>query len=174
MNWAGNPPALVGFNAGDGVTSFSMPTSLTPGVLEVAGAGNTGSRGKWLFQVDRSDIQMPGMWMYSIVVVFVTLHLMMIWGYHSSQVLSAGTSWVSSRKGVWDFIEFNRKPANFKCEIASKRVRLLAIALRSETESSGVSGHAGVHYYVKCHGGQFDCKLSRLIYRPNLNSTLRC
>lgn len=68
MNWAGSPSALVGFNAGNGVNSFALPTSLTPDVLEVTGAGNTGSRGKWLFQVDGSDVQMPGQCQFSSLV----------------------------------------------------------------------------------------------------------
>ena len=62
MTWTGSPPALVGFNAGDGASSFALPTSRTPAVLAVAEAGNTGSDGKWFFQVDGSDVQMPGMY----------------------------------------------------------------------------------------------------------------
>lgn len=60
MSWAGTPSALVGFNAGNGVASFTLPTSLTPSVLDVADSGNTGTRGKWVFQVHQSDVQMPG------------------------------------------------------------------------------------------------------------------
>lgn len=60
MNWVGSSPALVGFNAGDGTSSFALPTSLTDGVLEVSATGNTGSAGKWIFQVDGNEVQMPG------------------------------------------------------------------------------------------------------------------
>ena len=60
MNWVGSSPALVGFNSGDGTRSFALPTSLTEGVLEVASTGNTGNAGKWIFQVDGSEVQMPG------------------------------------------------------------------------------------------------------------------
>lgn len=61
ISWTGSSPALVGFNAGDGASYFTLPTSLTSAVLDVAEAGNTGSNGKWLFQVDGNDVQMPGM-----------------------------------------------------------------------------------------------------------------
>lgn len=60
MSWTGDPAALVGFNAGDGSSSFTLPTSLTAGVREVAQTGNTGRDGKWLFQVDGSGVEMPG------------------------------------------------------------------------------------------------------------------
>lgn len=60
MTWPGNPPAVVGFNAGDGVDSFTLPTSLTAAVLEVAQTGNTGSDGKWVFRVDGDNVEMPG------------------------------------------------------------------------------------------------------------------
>ena len=70
MNWAGHPPALVGFNAGDGTNSFTVPTSLTSRVLELTKTGNTWNiarntrnRGRWVFRVDRREVTMPGTWL---------------------------------------------------------------------------------------------------------------
>lgn len=60
MRWAGSPPAMVGFNAGDGVGSLTLPSSLTPAVLDVAQASNAGSSGKWLFRVDGSSVELDG------------------------------------------------------------------------------------------------------------------
>ena len=60
MNWPGSPAALVGFSAEGGASSFVLPTSLTPGVLEVTETGNTGNSGWWVFRIDNSSITMPG------------------------------------------------------------------------------------------------------------------
>ena len=56
MSWTGeSSPALVGFNAGDGIRSFVLPTSLTAGVLQIASTGNTGLDGKWLFEIGSTE-----------------------------------------------------------------------------------------------------------------------
>lgn len=60
MSWSGSQPALVGFNSGNGMSGFTLPTSHTSGVRKVTDTGNTGVAGKWLFRVDESDIQMLG------------------------------------------------------------------------------------------------------------------
>lgn len=60
MQWAGEPPALVGFNSGSSNTSLTLPTSHTPGVLELTTTGNTGTDGRWLFRVDGSDLETLG------------------------------------------------------------------------------------------------------------------
>ena len=60
MSWTGDPPAMVGFNAGDGTASFTVPTSMTSLVLDVAQTGNSGLSGKWLFKVDGSEVEIPG------------------------------------------------------------------------------------------------------------------
>ncbi len=61
MEWGGNTtPVLIGFNAGDGIASFTLPTSLTPAVLQATRTGNTGVNGQWLFRVDGGEVTLPG------------------------------------------------------------------------------------------------------------------
>ena len=60
MMWAGQSPALVGFNAGDGNNMFVLPTSQTADVLQTTSTGNTKLDGRWLFRVDGSSVTMPG------------------------------------------------------------------------------------------------------------------
>ena len=60
MNWSGSPPAMVGFNSGDGVHSQALPASLTPSVLEITETGNAGTSGKWVFRVDGANVEMMG------------------------------------------------------------------------------------------------------------------
>lgn len=65
MNWIasdqdGTYPALVGFNAGDGVASLTIPTSRTERVLDITTSSNVQKPGLWLFRSDSTDIKMPG------------------------------------------------------------------------------------------------------------------
>lgn len=54
-------PAQVGFNAGDGIRSVSIPHSQTDAVLELDRMeGNTGERGFWIFRVDEENFTIPG------------------------------------------------------------------------------------------------------------------
>ncbi len=77
LKWAGQSPALVGFNAGDGVHSLVLPTSQTAEVLQITRTGNTASDGRWLFRVDQRSVTFPGKqrWYY-------------IWWAHSGKLYS--------------------------------------------------------------------------------------
>ena len=48
--------ALAGINAGDGVTSITIPGSLTPSIINVTQTTNVGIPGVWMFQVDRGNV----------------------------------------------------------------------------------------------------------------------
>lgn len=50
----------IGFNAGDGVKSFTLPGSATSAARNVETDGNTGIRGVYAYRVDLLDIVSPG------------------------------------------------------------------------------------------------------------------
>ena len=53
----GGTPAQAGFNAGDGIRSFSLPTSRTDDIADIDHLpGNTGVNGLWIFRVDQEQI----------------------------------------------------------------------------------------------------------------------
>nr|XP_054773489.1 sushi domain-containing protein 2-like [Lytechinus pictus] len=53
----GGIPAQVGFNAGDGVTFYSVPASRTADVVDIETTSNIGVPGRWVFRTDNSNIQ---------------------------------------------------------------------------------------------------------------------
>jgi len=50
----------MGFNAGDGVKSFTLPGSLTPAARDVEYGSNVGVTGLYAYRVDLPDIESPG------------------------------------------------------------------------------------------------------------------
>ena len=52
--------AVIGFNAGDGVRSFTLPGSLTNATQEVEEGDNTGIEGFYAYRVDLTEIVVPG------------------------------------------------------------------------------------------------------------------
>ncbi len=52
----GGTEAQVGFNAGDGVRSASVPGSQTPSIISIDRTSNVGRNGVWLFRVDEEEI----------------------------------------------------------------------------------------------------------------------
>ncbi|XP_033763976.1 sushi, nidogen and EGF-like domain-containing protein 1 isoform X2 [Pecten maximus] len=55
LDWASN--AMVGFNAGDGVNSYTINGSLSADVTNLVNRSNVGVPGKFLFRVDGDTIQ---------------------------------------------------------------------------------------------------------------------
>ena len=50
----------IGFNAGDGVRSFTLPESLTAeGVLNLENTSNVGIPGVYIFRVDQNEVETP-------------------------------------------------------------------------------------------------------------------
>ncbi|XP_069120958.1 sushi, nidogen and EGF-like domain-containing protein 1 [Argopecten irradians] len=58
LDWARN--AMVGFNAGDGISSYTVNGSLSDDVINLVYRSNVGVPGKFLFRVDRGAIQPAG------------------------------------------------------------------------------------------------------------------
>ena len=58
-NGLGGTPALAGINAGDGNNSYTLPGSLTDGVIDIAKTSNLNVPGKWMFQVDMENVAHP-------------------------------------------------------------------------------------------------------------------
>ncbi len=56
MNGLDGSPAQIGFNAGDGVNSFSIPLSQTASVLNVTETSNIGVPGAWAFLVSGASV----------------------------------------------------------------------------------------------------------------------
>eukprot|EP00057_Strongylocentrotus_purpuratus_P021270 XP_011675744.1 PREDICTED: alpha-tectorin-like [Strongylocentrotus purpuratus] len=53
----GGTPAQVGFNAGDGKISYSVPGSRTAAVVDIETTSNIGVPGRWVFRTDNSNIE---------------------------------------------------------------------------------------------------------------------
>lgn len=53
----GGIPAQVGFNAGDNVNYFAVSSSRTSAIVDIETTSNVGVAGKWMFRVDKNDIQ---------------------------------------------------------------------------------------------------------------------
>ncbi|XP_030834998.1 sushi domain-containing protein 2-like [Strongylocentrotus purpuratus] len=52
----GGTPAQVGFNAGDGMTYYSVPGSRTAAVVDIETTSNIDVPGRWVFRTDSSNI----------------------------------------------------------------------------------------------------------------------
>ena len=50
----------VGFNAGDGITSSSVPGSRTADIVDIETTSNVNVPGKWVFRTDNSHIEAAG------------------------------------------------------------------------------------------------------------------
>ena len=46
--------ALAGYNAGDGINSFTIPGSLTTRIINITETSNVGIPGTWMFQLNCS------------------------------------------------------------------------------------------------------------------------
>ncbi|XP_038072987.1 sushi domain-containing protein 2-like [Patiria miniata] len=55
-NGLGGTPAQVGFNAGDGFTFYAVPESQTAAIVDIDQDSNIGTHGRFVFQIDNSDI----------------------------------------------------------------------------------------------------------------------
>ena len=51
--------ALAGYNAGDGVTSYTIPGSQTSEIINIASTTNVGHPGVWVFRVDMENLVLP-------------------------------------------------------------------------------------------------------------------
>jgi hypothetical protein len=62
IQWAqGFISTTIGFNAGDGVRSFTLPDSLTAdGILNLDSTSNVGIPGVYMFRVDTDEVMEPG------------------------------------------------------------------------------------------------------------------
>lgn len=53
INGFGGNPAIAGYNAGDGIRSFTIPQSMTDNIQFIdSNTGNTGNVGQWIFRID--------------------------------------------------------------------------------------------------------------------------
>ena len=58
-NGFGGNAALVGYNAGDEITSFKVPGSQTDNILNIVSTSNIGVPGVLVFRLDEDDIFLP-------------------------------------------------------------------------------------------------------------------
>ena len=56
MNGTGGNAALVGYNAGDGIISFTVPGSQTDEIMKIASTSNVDIPGMWVFRLDRHEV----------------------------------------------------------------------------------------------------------------------
>ena len=55
VNGFGGTPAQVGFNAGDGVRSATVPASRTDAIVDIELTSNVDVPGMWVLQVDEEE-----------------------------------------------------------------------------------------------------------------------
>ncbi|XP_054855760.1 sushi, nidogen and EGF-like domain-containing protein 1 [Eublepharis macularius] len=55
----GGTPAQAGFDSGDKINYYNIPSSRTPGIINIASTTNVGVPGKWVFQVDEFVVPAP-------------------------------------------------------------------------------------------------------------------
>ena len=60
IQWAesaiGSDAALAGYNAGDGVISFTVPVSQTDDIIDIVSTSNVNVPGMWVFRLDEDDL----------------------------------------------------------------------------------------------------------------------
>ena len=56
FNGLGGTPAQVGFDAGDGIRSTTIPGSRTSAIINIAQTSNVGISGTWIFRIDEETI----------------------------------------------------------------------------------------------------------------------
>ena len=60
IQWAsgaiGSDAALAGYDAGDGVTSFTVPVSQTDDIIDIVSTSNVNVPGMWVFRLDEDDL----------------------------------------------------------------------------------------------------------------------
>ena len=59
VNGLGGDPALAGYNAGDGIISYTIPGSQTDDIIEIASTSNVNVSGVWVFRLDEHDPVLP-------------------------------------------------------------------------------------------------------------------
>ncbi|XP_013384885.1 protein mesh [Lingula anatina] len=60
MMWSYRGKGQAGFNAGDGVRSYTIDGSRTPAVVNVSLTSNVGQPGRWVFRVDEAEVKAGG------------------------------------------------------------------------------------------------------------------
>ena len=70
MNGTGGNAALVGYNAGDGIISFTVPGSQTDEIIEIASTSNVGTPGMWIFRLDKHEFVLPRCQEFSNGIVY--------------------------------------------------------------------------------------------------------
>ena len=56
----GGTPAQVGFDAGDGIRYFAVPSSQTDEIINIADTSNVGIPGMWIFRIDGQEVVAGG------------------------------------------------------------------------------------------------------------------
>ena len=59
-NGFGGTPGHVGFNAGDGIRSATVPASRTEAIVDIETTSNVGILGVWVLQVDQDELEFGG------------------------------------------------------------------------------------------------------------------
>ena len=59
-NGFGGTPAQVGFDAGDGIRYFAVPSSQTDEIINIADTSNVGIPGMWIFRIDGQEVVAGG------------------------------------------------------------------------------------------------------------------
>ena len=59
-NGFGGTPGHVGFNAGDGIRSATVPASRTEAIVDIETTSNVGILGVWALQVDQDELEFGG------------------------------------------------------------------------------------------------------------------
>ena len=72
IHWTHGGRALAGYNAGDGITSYTIQGSLSEDIKLIDdNPGNTGRPGEWIFRIDEEDLvfaDCTGWYIYSNIL----------------------------------------------------------------------------------------------------------
>eukprot|EP00057_Strongylocentrotus_purpuratus_P029925 XP_780234.3 PREDICTED: sushi domain-containing protein 2 [Strongylocentrotus purpuratus] len=98
-NGLGGIPAQVGFNAGDGVTYYSVPGSQTAAVVDIETTSNIGVPGRWVFRTDNSNIEGLECTTFGKITLFPLVGSML----GATQVLISGPCFNATSLIVCDF-----------------------------------------------------------------------
>ena len=68
----GGNTALVGYNAGDGLTSFTVPGSQTDDIVNTVFLSNSGIPGMWVFRFDSEELVLPSCQESSGIIIYIS------------------------------------------------------------------------------------------------------
>ena len=90
IQWSQTGSALAGYNAGNGIISYTIPGSLSLDILNIASTTNVERPGMWVFRVDQEDLVLPSCDDNVLGILSATVHTLLL-VEHISQFVAPKT-----------------------------------------------------------------------------------